>query len=85
MEPQIEKFFTETHRRSYNEGEAKGKAEGKAEALAKILTRRGLTITDEQQHQIATCTGLNILDHWLDTALSVTSVNELLTESLTKR
>jgi hypothetical protein len=82
MEPQIEKFFTEAHRRSYDQGEAKGKAEGKAEGEAKallmILKRRGLAITDEQQHQIVTCTDLATLDRWLDRAFSVTSVDELL-------
>jgi flagellar biosynthesis/type III secretory pathway protein FliH len=82
MEPQIEKFFTEAHRRSYDQGEAKGKAEGEAKGEAKalmmILKRRGLPITDEQQHQIATCTDLATLDRWLDRALSVASVSELL-------
>ena len=35
MEPQIEKFFTEAHRRSYDQGKAEGKAEGEAEGEAK--------------------------------------------------
>jgi hypothetical protein len=74
MEPQIEKFFTEAHRRSYDQGEAKGEAK----ALLMILKRRGLAINDEQQHQIVTCTDLATLDRWLDRALSVTSVDELL-------
>jgi hypothetical protein len=82
MEPQIEKFFTEAHRRSYDRGKAKGEAEGEAKGEAKallmILKRRGLTITDEQQRQIVTCTDLATLDRWLDRALSVTSVDELL-------
>jgi predicted transposase YdaD len=78
MEPQIEKFFTEAHRRSYDRGEAKGKAEGKAEALVMVLQRRGLAMTEEQQQQIATCTDLAVLDRWLDRALSVASVDELL-------
>jgi flagellar biosynthesis/type III secretory pathway protein FliH len=73
MEPQIEKFFTEAHRQSYNQGEAKGEAK----ALVMILKRRGLAITDEQQQQIATCTDLATLDRWLERAFSVTSVNEL--------
>jgi hypothetical protein len=74
MEPQIEKFFTEAHRRSYDQGEAKGEAK----ALLTILKRRGLAITDDQQHQIGTCTDLATLDRWLDRALSVTSVDDLL-------
>jgi flagellar biosynthesis/type III secretory pathway protein FliH len=82
MEPQIEKFFTEAHRRSYDQGEAKGKtegkAEGKAEALVMILKQRGLAMSEEQQHQLVTCTDLPTLDRWLDRALSVTSLDELL-------
>src|SRR5262249_36449299 len=94
MESQIEKFFTEAHWRSYNrgkaegeaegkaEGEAKGKAEGeakgKADALLMILRGRGLAITDEQRRQIAGCTELATLDRWLERALSVTSIDELL-------
>jgi hypothetical protein len=91
MEPQIEKFFTEAHRRSYDrgkaegkaegkiEGEAEGEAKGKAEALLMFLKRRGLAITDDQEHRIVTCTDLAIIDRWLDRAFSVASVEELLT------
>ncbi len=83
---QIRQFFSEAHHRSYDrgkaegkaEGEAKGKAEGEAKALLRILKRRGLVITDEQQQQIVACTDVGILDRWLDRALAVTSIDELL-------
>ena len=86
MEPQIEKFFSEAHRRSYDRGKAEGKAEGtaegeakgKAEVLLMFLRRRGLAITDDQEHRILTCTDLAIIDRWLDRAFSVASVEELL-------
>jgi hypothetical protein len=74
MEPQIEKFFSDAHRRSYD----RGKAEGKAEALLMILKRRGLAISDEQHRQIISCTELAALGRWLDRALSAASVDELL-------
>ena len=97
MEPQIEKFFSEAHRRSYDlgrakgeaegeakgeakgeaRGEARGEAKGKANALLMIVKRRSLAITDEQQHQIVTCTDLATLDRWLERAFSVTSMSEL--------
>jgi hypothetical protein len=77
MEPQIEKFFSEAHRRSYDRGKAEGEATGEAKALMMILKRRGMTITDEQQRQIVACTDLATLDRWLDRAFSVTSVDEL--------
>jgi hypothetical protein len=35
MDPQIEKFFSEAHRRSYDRGKAEGEAKGKAEGEAK--------------------------------------------------
>ncbi|HEX2691727.1 MAG TPA: hypothetical protein VHN14_34190 [Kofleriaceae bacterium] len=86
MEPQIEKFFSEAHRRSYArgkaegkaEGEARGEAKGKAEALLMFLRRRGLAMTSDQQRRIITCADLAILDRWLDRAFSVASVEELL-------
>jgi hypothetical protein len=78
MEPHIEKFFTEAHRRSYDQGEAKGEAKGKTEALVMILKQRGLAMTDEQQQQLVTCTDLPTLDRWLERAFSVTSLDELL-------
>jgi hypothetical protein len=91
MDTQIEKFFSEAHRRSFDrgiaegeargkaEGEARGKAEGKAEALLVFLRQRGLAMTSDQQHRIRTCTDLASLDRWLDRAFSgATSVDELL-------
>jgi hypothetical protein len=78
MEPHIEKFFSEAHRRSYDRGKAEGKAEGEVKALMMILERRGMAMTDEQQQQIVACTDVATLDRWLDRALSVTSVDELL-------
>jgi len=77
MEPNIQKFFTEAHRRSYDQGKAEGKAEGKVEALIEILKRRGMAVTDEQQGQIVACTDLPTLDRWLSRAFSVTAVDEL--------
>jgi hypothetical protein len=86
MDPQIVKFFSDEHRRSYDQGiadgvakgVAKGEARGEAKALMTILKQRGLAMTDEQQRQIVTCTDLATLDGWLNRALSVTSVDELL-------
>ena len=77
MEPQIEKFFSEAHRRSYDQGKAEGKAEGKTEALLMVLRRRGLAMTDDQQRRIATCADVATVDRWLDRSFSVASVDEL--------
>ena len=89
MEPEIEKFFTEAHRRSYDRGEArgeaKGEAKGKAEALLIILKQRRMTITRDQQHRITACIDAATLDRWLASALSVASVEELLTKHQRRR
>jgi hypothetical protein len=77
MQPGIEKFFTEAHRRAYDRGMAEGKAEEAARLVLKLLSRRGITITDAQRHQILECSDLEVLDRWQDLAFSVTSVEEL--------
>jgi hypothetical protein len=82
MQPGLEKFFSEAQRQNFErgraEGEAKGRAEGEAAALLKIVTRRGLTLTVEQRRRIMGCTDVAMLERWLDRALSVSSVAELL-------
>jgi hypothetical protein len=59
------------------EGLAQGLAKGKAEALLTILTQRGLPMTARQRRKIHDCADLITLDRWLDSALSVASVDEL--------
>jgi hypothetical protein len=89
MQPGLDKFFSAAQRRNFErgraegkaegqaEGKAEGRAEGKAEALMKILIRRGLTPTAEQRRHIVECTDLAMLDRWLDGALSVSSIEDL--------
>ena len=79
-------YFSEAHRRAYEQGKADGEAEarargkskGKAEALLVFLRHRGLALTSDQQHHILMCADLATLDRWLDCAFSVASVDELL-------
>jgi hypothetical protein len=78
----IRKYLDATERRNYDKAMAKGKAEGeakgKAEALLKVLTKRGMPITPHQHRHISECTDQSRLDRWLDRALTVGSVDELL-------
>jgi hypothetical protein len=60
------------------EGELKGRAEGKAEAVLTILAKRGLSVTPRQRRKIRGCIDLATLDRWLERALSVASVDQLL-------
>lgn len=86
MMPEAPKWFSETQRRSFNDGVAQGVAQGvpqgiaqgKAEALLRILARRGGTVTEEQQQRILACSDVATLDRWLDDALSSMSLEELL-------
>jgi hypothetical protein len=82
MMPDAPKYFSESQRRSYDKGAAHGKIEGMVEAAAKavlrVLARRGLRVSDDQASRIRACTDLETLDRWLDSALSVASVDELL-------
>lgn len=86
METALERVLRDAHRRMYNRGKAngweegklEGKAESEAEVLLRVVTRRGLAITSEQQRQILACTDIAILDGWFDRSFSVGSVDELL-------
>jgi len=80
------KWFSESQRKSYDEGFAYGlakarveaMAESMADALVKILAGRGLRATDDQERRIRAYTELATLGRWLDRSISVASVDELL-------
>ncbi len=94
MLPQTKEFFSESQRHSYDrgidqgraegrdqgraEGRDQGRVEGESKALLKILTQRGLAIAEAQHRRIVSCADVATLDRWLDRALAVTSVDELL-------
>lgn len=65
-------------REFWETGVALGEARGKAKALLWILAQRGLPWSEGQHRRIVECTDLTTLDGWLDRALLVTSVDELL-------
>lgn len=78
MHPRLEKFLTETQRQQLQQSRAEGRAEGEAAALLKILARRGLELTPEQQRRITECTELAVLERWIDRSLSAGSIDEVL-------
>jgi hypothetical protein len=59
------------------EGRAKGKAEAKAEMLLRVLTQRGLAVSEARQRQILDCGDQATLDRWWDRALAITSIEQL--------
>jgi hypothetical protein len=60
------------------EGHAEGRAQGEADAVLRVLRARGLQVTAEQEARIRACTELPTLEAWLDRAVAVSSVDELL-------
>jgi hypothetical protein len=86
MLPQAKQLFNEAHRYSFEQGrlegeargETKGKALGQAKAVLLILSTRGLPISAVQERHIAECTDLDLLDQWIQRAVTVPSVEALL-------
>jgi hypothetical protein len=78
----MEIIYAEVRAESKAEGKAMGRAEGRAigeaEALLRILHKRGLHLDAASEQRIRGMRDLATLDRWLDRALDVTSVEELL-------
>lgn len=77
MLPQGQRFFSETQRRWFAEGEAKGETEGKAQAVLLVLEGRGLLLSPEQREHILGCSDVATLNDWLRKAASVASAEHL--------
>ncbi|QVQ53303.1 hypothetical protein J4H86_05915 [Spiractinospora alimapuensis] len=60
-------------------GEAKGRAKGEAQALLRILDRRDIPVDETSRTRILACDDLEQLGHWIDRALTATSIDELFT------
>jgi hypothetical protein len=78
MQPQAHRWMSDSQRQSFDRGCLEGEARGEAKALLRILVKRGLVITAEQERRISECTEIAALDRWLERAPSATSVDELL-------
>jgi len=48
MDSQVERFFSDAQRQSFDRGKAEGEAKGEAKALLVILRRRGIAVTSDQ-------------------------------------
>jgi hypothetical protein len=73
MLPQGQRFFSETQRRAFAEGEAKGQAK----AILVVLESRGLEVSSEQRERILGNTDASTLNTWLKKAATVASVEQL--------
>jgi hypothetical protein len=70
-------YQSEFARRYVAEGKVEGKAEGKAEAVLRVLSRRGLEVTDAQRASVLACADVGTLERWLDRAIVAQSADEL--------
>jgi hypothetical protein len=73
MLPQGQRFFSETQRRSF--------AEGQARAIVRILERRGVPLSAEQRERILGCSDIATLEAWLDRVITAGSVEEVFVDS----
>lgn len=58
-------------------GERRALKRAEARAVLRVLARRGVVVTPEQQATIESCTDLAQLDVWLDRAVTAGSALEL--------
>jgi hypothetical protein len=58
-------------------GRAEGEAVGKANGVLRILGHREIEVPDEARERILACRDSVLLEHWIDEALSIESVDEL--------
>ncbi|AGP54472.1 hypothetical protein [Streptomyces rapamycinicus] len=75
-------FFRSEHaQRAFAEARAEGQAEGQAAKGAKnvlrVLSLRGLEATPETRERIEACKDLDLLDAWLDRAVTASRVEDL--------
>ncbi|MEV4367197.1 hypothetical protein AB0J71_09010 [Nonomuraea sp. NPDC049637] len=73
----VRHWVAESKAEGISEGEARGEARGEAKAVLRILEARGITVPEEAAERIGQCTDLDLLESWIDRALTVEAVEEL--------
>lgn len=62
-------------RRHFARGE--GEAKGEAKAILRVLSARGVCVSDEVRERVTGCTDIVQLERWLDRAVVATSVDDV--------
>jgi Putative restriction endonuclease len=75
--PVIEEFGQTQKSEGYRSGKTDGRREGTLEALRRILARRGLAPDAQQRARMDACEDLEVLDGWLDRALTAAHADEV--------
>jgi predicted transposase/invertase (TIGR01784 family) len=69
--------LTLARREGQAHGQAQGQAQAKRDFLIHLLARSRLILTKDDQERVTQCTDLAVLDRWLDSALSATTVTDV--------
>ncbi|WP_342778420.1 hypothetical protein [Streptomyces botrytidirepellens] len=72
-----QRAFAEIRAEGQAEGQAQGQAAKGAKDVLRVLSLRGLEVTAETRERIESCKDLDILDTWLDRAVTASRVEEL--------
>ncbi|MFY0575945.1 Rpn family recombination-promoting nuclease/putative transposase [Cystobacter fuscus] len=64
--------------RGVQKGLHQGLTQGRAEYILRILTARGVQVSEAARQHILTCTDLATLDRWFDRSLNATTLSEVL-------
>ncbi|WP_458076298.1 hypothetical protein [Streptomyces sp. EMB26] len=70
-------LFEEKYLEGKSEGKSEGKAEGKAEDILRVLTVRGVPVSDDVRKHVTACTDLDTLTTWFDRSLTVSRAEDL--------
>lgn len=68
---------SEFAKRLLSQGREEGRAEGRTESVLRILKVRGLKVTQTQRAQIAQCNDPDLLDRWIERAVTISRTDEL--------
>ncbi|MFY0526830.1 Rpn family recombination-promoting nuclease/putative transposase [Archangium gephyra] len=75
-----EELIEQGRLKGLEQGLEQGRAQGRAEAVLRILTVRGMLVSEQARQRILTCTDVALLDRWFDRALTSSSLSEVLGE-----
>jgi hypothetical protein len=73
-------YRSELFRELKARGKTEGKAEGKADSVLRVLSRRGVPVPAAVEEQIRACADLDLLDTWLDRALTAVSAEDVIAQ-----
>ncbi|MEV3887615.1 hypothetical protein AB0K38_16275 [Streptomyces griseoincarnatus] len=65
----------------YLEGKSEGKAEGKAEDILRVLTVRGVPVSDDVRQRVTACLDLDTLTAWFDRSLTASRAEDLFADA----